>query len=95
MNETRRLAKYLGKDLSDEQLKSLIEFCKLDNLKKNPAFDMKLTNKEGQKLDPLFFRKGEIGDWKNYLTEEMSKKIDDLVATHLTYRKPFKFEPSV
>ena len=40
------------------------------------------------------FRKGQIGDWKNYFTEEMSKKIDEIVANKLTYKKPFRFEPT-
>jgi len=42
----------------------------------------------------IIFRKGQIGDWKNYLDEEKWKKIDEIVATKLTYKKPFKFEPS-
>ena len=43
----------------------------------------------------MFYRKGKIGDWKNYLTEEMSKTIDKLVKEKLTYvNKPIKFEAS-
>lgn len=91
------MAKYLGKDFSDEQLKSLIDFCKIDKLKKNPSFD--ILNKSVKHSDIAeftpFFRKGKIGDWRNHFTEEMSKKIDDMVATKLTYKKPFKFEPTV
>lgn len=41
----------------------------------------------------MFYRKGKIGDWKNYLTEDMSKAIDKLVEEKLKYNKrPLIFE---
>ena len=105
------MAKYLGKDLSDEQLKKIIDFCSFDNLKKSPAFNMKLKpgdippmpSSNGASEDSKsandhppeikLLRKGQIGDWKNHLNEEMWKKIDEIVATKLDYNKPFKYEP--
>lgn len=41
------------------------------------------------------FRKGQIGDWKNHFTYEMSKKMDEAVAANLKYKKPFKYEPTL
>ena len=42
--------------------------------------------------DLSFFRKGQIGDWKNHFTDEMSKKMDEVVAANLKYKKPFKYD---
>ena len=38
-------------------------------------------------------RKGQIGDWKNYLDESKWKQIDEMVASKLDYKKPIQFEP--
>lgn len=102
------MAKFLGKDLSDEQLKSIVDFCSFDKLKKNPAFEMKIqkglmtgdlppedSKKPAEMGEVKLFRKGEIGDWHNYFTDEMSAKIDEIVRTKLKYTKPLKFEPTV
>lgn len=96
------MAKYLGKDdLSDEMLNTLIDYCSFDNLKKNPSFELKIPNnlkpgecKDVEMIELKLFRKGEIGDWKNYLDENMSREIDQVVADNLQYKKPFKFEPT-
>lgn len=109
--------KYLGKELSDEQIKSIVDFCSFDNMKKNPAFEVKSpagmfaknvlgvehkpdeTEKKAEqaqapaKMKELkIFRKGKVGDWKNYFTDEMSKRLDEVVAANLKYTKPFKYE---
>ena len=50
---------------------------------------------EAKKMKELkIFRKGEVGDWKNYFSEEMSKRLDEVVKANLTYKKPFKYELS-
>lgn len=58
---------------------------------------LKLKDGEPAKTmkEPQLFRKGQIGDWKNYFTEEMSKKIDEMMATKLEYKKPFRCEPTL
>lgn len=46
------------------------------------------------KTELNFFKKGQIGNWKNYLTEEQSKRIDDVVNKNLKYKKSIKYEPT-
>ena len=46
------------------------------------------------KTELNFFKKGQIGNWKNYLTEEQSKRIDDVVNKNLKYKKIIKYEPT-
>ena len=86
------MAKYFGKtDLSDEQIDQIIDFCSIEKLKKNPSTDTKLKSFNGKEF--MFYRKGKIGDWKNHLTDEMSKEIDKLVEEKLKYKKKsIKFE---
>ena len=87
------MAKYLGADLTDEQIKKLLAFVSFDNMKSLPSMDMKALDFMF-KDDMTFFNKGQIGNWKNYLSEEQSKKIDDMVANKLTYKKkPIVYEP--
>jgi hypothetical protein len=103
LNETRRLAKFLGKDLSDEQLKQIVDFCSFCNLNNKKVFEVKIPDSEvkehpnGEEQDKKVFnllRKGQIGDWKNYFNDEMSKTIDEMVASKLEYKKPLKYEPT-
>lgn len=42
----------------------------------------------------VFFNQGKIGTWKERLTEEQSKKIDDAMKSKLTYKRAIQFEPS-
>ncbi|KAK4726790.1 hypothetical protein R3W88_031707 [Solanum pinnatisectum] len=63
-------------EVVDEILK-MCSFENLSNLEVNT--NEKLSTREGNKM---FFRKGEIGDWKNYFTVEMSEKLN-----HITEQK--------
>ncbi|KAK4733151.1 hypothetical protein R3W88_007412 [Solanum pinnatisectum] len=77
--QLKRLAEFLECQFSigeencgvvDEILK-MCSFENLSNLEVNT--NEKLSTGEGNKI---FFRKGEIGDWKNYFTVEMSEKLN-------------------
>ena len=32
---------------------------------------------------PVFLRKGQIGDWRNYFSAELSKKFDEILVSKL------------
>ncbi|KAF0307341.1 Sulfotransferase 1A4 [Amphibalanus amphitrite] len=83
--EIRKVAKFLGKDFTDEQVDMLAEHLHFDNFKNNPWVN-------AEHLKPLglmytdrgnFIRKGKTGDWKNYFTPEMNEKFDKWVAEKL------------
>ena len=107
------MAKYLGKELSNDEVKSIVEFCSFDNMRKSSAFELKakphefarsvmgvecvkdLSDKQtdSQMKEMILFRKGQVGDWKNYLSDEMSRRLDRVIAERLTYSsKSFKYE---
>ncbi|KAF3513990.1 hypothetical protein F2Q69_00009103 [Brassica cretica] len=52
-------------------VEKILELCSFGNLS---SFDVNQTG-----THHIFFRKGEVDDWKNHLTTEMQKKIDMVI----------------
>lgn len=81
----RRIANFLDKQLTDDQVKSVCEFLSFENMKNNPGvnlshiLDAYLGKDYLNKTGKSFIRKGQVGDWKNYMTPELSKKFDDWI----------------
>uniref|UniRef100_A0A803ML84 Sulfotransferase n=2 Tax=Chenopodium quinoa TaxID=63459 RepID=A0A803ML84_CHEQI len=75
----KKLAEFVGYPFSQlEQEKGIIDdiikLCSFENLKK-----MKVNNSGdayGIFENKALFRKGEVGDWTNYLTPSMTKMFD-------------------
>ncbi|XP_073131650.1 cytosolic sulfotransferase 5-like [Henckelia pumila] len=78
----RRLAEFLECPFSAEeegigmveQISQVCTFESLSGLEINQ--NGKLSSGEENKA---FFRRGEVGDWKNYLTDEMVHKLDEII----------------
>ncbi|CAH8386526.1 unnamed protein product [Eruca vesicaria subsp. sativa] len=80
--QVKRLAEFLGCPFTEEEEKDgsvdkIMELCSLRNLS-----GMEI-NKSGKTCNNVpyssFFRKGEVGDFKNHLTPEMENKIDMII----------------
>ncbi|XP_031281317.1 flavonol sulfotransferase-like [Pistacia vera] len=83
----KKLAEFIGYPLSLEEesegrVQKIIELCSfenLSNLEVNKTGKRTHREVEGGKMDNnAYFRKGEIGDWKNLLTSEMGEKLDNI-----------------
>ncbi|KAI6679881.1 hypothetical protein NL676_033762 [Syzygium grande] len=82
----RRLADFLGCPFSEEELREgtaegILRMCSFDSLsalKVNKCG--KLSSGEDNKW---FFRKGEVGDWVNYMSAEMGERLDSVMAEKL------------
>lgn len=80
--QVKRLAEFLGCPFTKEEEESglvnkILELCSLRNLS---LLEVNKTGKTWMNLDyNSYFRKGEVGDWKNYLTPEMENKIDMII----------------
>ncbi|KAL0691491.1 hypothetical protein Bca4012_091170 [Brassica carinata] len=81
-----RLADFLGCSFSEEEKQSgmvekILELCSFGNLSNLE------TNKTGTSVCGVaphaFFRKGGVGDWKNHLTDDMARKLDEMVKKKL------------
>jgi len=79
----RQVVKICGKDLPDEKIDNIVKATSMKSMKENPktnfhdapVFDYKISH---------FYRKGEVGDWHNYFTEEESKYVDEMCDKYLT-----------
>ncbi|KAB5573054.1 hypothetical protein DKX38_000248 [Salix brachista] len=84
----KKLAEFLGVPFTDEEEKEgvveeIARLCSFDNLRNLEV------NKNG--VRPLsgapnsaFFRKGEVGDWVNYLSPSMAENFLDIIEEKLT-----------
>ena len=76
--ETRRVAKFLGKELTEEQIQFIVGRADFDAMKKQRmAVDKREKEGTGQ------LRKGIIGDWRSHFSEEQAQYVDKLTAKKL------------
>ena len=85
----RKVATFLGKSFTDEQIEKSVEFLSFKKMKERRQHDGidVLLGKGG--VGGNIMRKGEAGDWKNYFTNEMKKRMDEAIEKHL---KPIGLE---
>ncbi|XP_065871866.1 flavonol 4'-sulfotransferase-like [Euphorbia lathyris] len=81
----KKMADFMGCPFSvDEEkqgmVEKIVELCSFESLSnlevnksKNISSHMALRIENNE-----FFRKGKVGDWKNYFTDEMAKKLDQI-----------------
>ncbi|KAJ9536276.1 hypothetical protein OSB04_un000548 [Centaurea solstitialis] len=82
--ELRKLAAFMGQPFTVEEeengvVEDVVKLCCFENLSnldvnKTGVTDFRVVEMETR----LFFRKGETGDWKNYLSNEMKERIDEI-----------------
>ncbi|XP_051957250.1 sulfotransferase 6B1 [Xyrauchen texanus] len=79
-----------------EGVKNIAEFFsfpltkeQISNISGESTFNAMLENsqKSHGNFGQVFFRKGEVGDWKNHFTEDQSKQMDELFQTKLAGTK--------
>ena len=94
----RKCAKFLNfnRELTDEEMTKLCDYLNFDKMQMNkavnldPIIDVIISGapwywKYGKKT-VKFIRKGQIGDWKNYMDDKMSDRFDDWIEKNT---KPF------
>ncbi|XP_050404865.1 sulfotransferase 1B1 isoform X2 [Patella vulgata] len=92
VHHVKGLAKFLETDISDELCEAIVDVCSFNKLKKanDEVKDdyIKPSFKEGTS----HYRKGKVGDWKNWLTVAESENIDRMTAERLKHSEiKFKY----
>lgn len=89
------VARFLELDVTEELIRGIAKQCQIDNHRK--AFVEKKENNFIKDVmvdgNPLMFRKGTVGDWKNWFTVAENEKMDHWLHAHLTNTElKFRFE---
>jgi len=86
----RQVAAFLDKRLTEEQVAALEDHLSFNSMKKNPALNlepilamMEKPRSAETNPDETFIRKGTVGDWKNYMSDELSAKFDKFTEDNL------------
>ena len=80
----RKIAEFLERSITEDQVSDLMQHLSFRSMKENPAINLESQRGEQiiQESETQFIRKGEVGDWKNYFTDEMNKRMDDAIKSH-------------
>ena len=88
----KSLCKYLGKELSDDKIKSIIEHCSFDSMKQNKSVNYDWWQEMGIfKKGSSFFRKGQVGDWLGHFSRSESIDLDRAVKANLKSKHTFNY----
>ncbi|KAK7072736.1 Sulfotransferase, partial [Halocaridina rubra] len=74
----KKVALFLGKPISEDNMKTLTAHLHIDSMKNNPAVNA-VAEAENGLLDLReggFVRQGKLGGWREYFDDEMSSRFD-------------------
>ncbi|KAL3869431.1 hypothetical protein ACJMK2_042113 [Sinanodonta woodiana] len=91
--EVRKLTKFMGVELSDDLIHAIAEKCSFKNMVIDKiGFENEVWKKMWRDEKPLFYRKGEVGDWKNWFTVAQNEEFDKMFAKRMSNSKlTFRF----
>lgn len=77
----RKCADFIGctKELCDLDIEKMLQHLNFKNMQKNPAVNLSTVLPSSDAKNAKFIRRGEVGDWKNYFTPELSAKFDRVI----------------
>ena len=73
-----QVALFIGADISSDVIAKISTLTDFDSMKKDTTTCKSLPNQSHK-----FYRKGTVGDWKNYLSPEQTAEIDAICAQRL------------
>lgn len=87
--EIKKIARFLGKTVTDEILDRIIHHTSFEVMKNNPMVNyMHMPTSVMDHSKSPFMRKGVVGDWKHYFTVAQNEKFDDLYKKEMSGATP-------
>ncbi|XP_025062822.1 amine sulfotransferase-like [Alligator sinensis] len=74
-----RICDFLGKELSEDDLDTVVKKATFENMKKDPRANYE--TRPGVRLEEkkCFLRKGTVGDWKNTMTVAQNERFEEVL----------------
>lgn len=77
----RQIAKFLEVSVSEERVDEIANNSSFSSMKKDDRLNRKDLGENIVDMKKDFIRKGKVGDWKNTLTENQARVLDELCST--------------
>ncbi|CAH1245471.1 SULT1C4 [Branchiostoma lanceolatum] len=78
-----KIANFLGKTLSDQRIDEVVANCTFSAMKENPSTNLSRNprvqeafSSKAEESGLEFIRKGEVGDWKNWFSQEENQTLE-------------------
>lgn len=77
--EVDKLASFLGLDVSQDLCKAIADKCQFENMiKDKEGLEPEVWIKFWRDHKPGMYRKGQVGDWKNWFTVAQNEQFDEI-----------------
>jgi hypothetical protein len=90
----KKIATFLGKHLSPEEVNVLVEHTSFERMKSNPSVNYEHWDSLGIRNtgEAKFYRKGRVGDWRNYFNEKTNLEFDEWLRKNNSTDFKFVFD---
>lgn len=77
----RKCADFIGcrHELKESDIEKMLTHLNFKSMQKNPAVNLSTIVASNNTENGKFIRRGEVGDWKNYFTPELSSRFDRFI----------------
>lgn len=74
------VASFIGVDISSDMVTKIAAMTTFEKMKKDDSANYSWDKAFVEDGNPMWLRKGVVGDWKNFFTAEQSAEVDALYA---------------
>ena len=94
MDSVQKIAEFLDTPLTAEEIDLLVMHTSFKSMEENPAVNYSHWDDLGirRKQEASFMRKGKVGDWKNYFSDELNQDFDAWIKANNKAGFSFTYE---